>query len=142
MDVKDIAALIYESQRDQRVLSALYNGDHTIEGISKKPGYVGRYVRDAVKSLKERHFIYKSYDNTGNRIIYKVAVTLDKVTRDYHNNMDLVVYSLLPAYCEYCKTKTGEPQTRKSCKNFGEGCINEIEIDFDFASHTIKKILI
>jgi len=146
MDVKDthesIAALIYERQRDQRVLSALYNGDHTIDGLSKRTGYVGRYVRAAVKYLKELHFIYKSYDNMGNRTIYKVAVTLDKVTRDYHNGKDLVMYSCLPPYCEHCKTKTGEPQTRNSCEDFGKGCINEIKIDFDFASHTIKKILI
>jgi len=152
MDVKDITDLIYENERDRRVLSALYNGDHTIDTLSTKTDYCPRYVRDAVKWLmgldkktkeqkKERHFIYKSYDNMG-KTIYKVAVTLDKVTRDYHNGKDFVVYSCLPTYCKYCKTKTGEPQTRKSCEDFGKGCTNEIKIDFDVASNKIKKLLI
>lgn len=137
--IAPIAELIYVP-RNLRVFSALHNGDHTRKKLSDKTSYSPRHVHDAVTWLDEKKYIHIY---TEDKITYhKAKVQLNKVTRDYHTNMDLVDILILPIRCEYCKTKTGEPQTSESCKHFNKRHPQKFKIDINIASQTVKKIVL
>jgi len=134
-----IAGLIYVP-RYLRVFSVLHNGDHTLKRLSDKTGYSKRHISNAVTWLDKKKYIHIYKED---KITYhKAKVQLNKVTRDYHNKIDLVDILILPTRCKYCKTDTGEPQTRESCKHFNKGHPQKFKIEIDFANQEIKKIVL